>query len=102
MRVGPLRGASASGGTVGQPACRLKWLCPVLFIPRLFQPAAPEFVDFRPEIRLRSLACRSMTLFVHLIFVLALLCYLPYSKSGHLLYRFSAIVHAKRTGGYPE
>jgi len=43
-----------------------------------------------------------MTLFVHLIFVFALLCYLPYSKSGHLLYRFSAIVHAKRTGGYPE
>ena len=40
--------------------------------------------------------------FIHLVFVFALLCYLPFSKFGHLLYRYFAIVHAKRTGGYPE
>lgn len=39
--------------------------------------------------------------FFHLVFVFALLCYLPYSKFGHLLYRYFAIVHAKRTGGDP-
>jgi quinone-modifying oxidoreductase subunit QmoC len=37
--------------------------------------------------------------FFHLVLVFALLCYLPYSKFGHLLFRYFAIVHAKRRTG---
>jgi len=40
--------------------------------------------------------------FIHLCAVFMLLCYLPYSKFGHMLYRFFAMVHERRVGGYPD
>ncbi len=41
---------------------------------------------------------RHLAYFTHLIFVLALLMYLPYSKLAHIFYRTTALVYAEHSG----
>lgn len=41
---------------------------------------------------------RHLIYFIHLVFVLALLLYLPYSKFAHMVYRTTAMVFAEYTG----
>lgn len=41
---------------------------------------------------------RHLIYFIHLVFVLALLLYLPYSKFAHMVYRATAMVFAEYTG----
>ncbi|MFC1575675.1 quinone-interacting membrane-bound oxidoreductase complex subunit QmoC [Gemmatimonadota bacterium] len=47
---------------------------------------------------LRMAPHRHVVYFIHLVFVFALLIYLPYSKLSHLLYRTTAMVLAERYG----
>jgi len=47
---------------------------------------------------LRMVPHRHVVYFIHLVFVFALLIYLPYSKLSHLLYRTTAMVLAERFG----
>jgi quinone-modifying oxidoreductase subunit QmoC len=41
---------------------------------------------------------RHVVYFIHLVFVFALIVYLPFSKFGHLLYRTTALVFAEYIG----
>jgi len=41
---------------------------------------------------------RHATYLIHLIFVFALIIYLPYSKLAHVIYRTTALVYAEHTG----
>jgi quinone-modifying oxidoreductase subunit QmoC len=50
-------------------------------------------------VRIASLALSAYVFYtLHLIFVFALLFYMPYSKFAHFLYRFLALVYAKYSG----
>ncbi|MFC2172221.1 quinone-interacting membrane-bound oxidoreductase complex subunit QmoC [Acidobacteriota bacterium] len=55
-----------------------------------FATEALHFVRLEPH--------RHIAYFVHLVFVFALLIYLPYSKLAHMVYRGVAMVFAERTG----
>ena len=45
---------------------------------------------------------RHAAYFVHLVLVLGLILYLPYSKLAHVAYRTVAMVFAERTGRRPD
>jgi quinone-modifying oxidoreductase subunit QmoC len=47
---------------------------------------------------LRMVPHRHVVYFIHLIFVFALLIYLPYSKFAHILYRTAAMIYAEYYG----
>jgi quinone-modifying oxidoreductase subunit QmoC len=55
-----------------------------------FVTEALHFVRLEPH--------RHLAYFVHLVFVFALLIYLPYSKFAHIVYRTTAMVYAEHTG----
>lgn len=68
-----------------------------IFICTLFLVAVTGFVTEGMHF-LRLEPHRHFAYFVHLVFVFALLIYLPYSKFAHVIYRTTAMVFAEYTG----